>query len=72
MKLLLDANLSPPIVEALCSAGYEAVHVVDLGHVTPRTRPDDGGADRAVLLESTRTPVIPGNVRQVTRSVRSG
>ena len=34
MKLLLDANLSPRIVEPLRAAGYDAEHVADLGLVT--------------------------------------
>lgn len=45
MRLLLDANLSPRIVEALRSAGYEAVHVLDLGLLTAT---DDAIFDRAV------------------------
>lgn len=31
MKLLLDANLSPALVEPLAAAGHEVVHVTDLG-----------------------------------------
>lgn len=31
MRFLLDANLSPTLVEPLTHAGYEAVHVSDLG-----------------------------------------
>lgn len=31
MRFLLDANLSPRLVEDLRSAGHAAVHVVDLG-----------------------------------------
>ena len=31
MRFVLDANLSPGIVRSLTGAGYEAVHVVDLG-----------------------------------------
>ena len=31
MRFVLDANLSPGIVQDLTGAGYEAVHVVDLG-----------------------------------------
>lgn len=34
MKLLLDANLSPTLVEPLTDAGYEVVHVIDLGLAT--------------------------------------
>lgn len=34
MKLLVDANLSPSVAEGLRTAGFEAVHVVDLGLVT--------------------------------------
>lgn len=30
MKLLLDANLSPRVAEALRAAGFEAAHVADL------------------------------------------
>ncbi|WP_026820603.1 DUF5615 family PIN-like protein [Arthrobacter castelli] len=31
MRLLLDANLSPKLVEPLTIAGYEAIHVLDVG-----------------------------------------
>ncbi|MCB0970638.1 MAG: DUF5615 family PIN-like protein [Acidimicrobiales bacterium] len=31
MRLLLDANLSPRIVEPLIAAGFDAVHVGDVG-----------------------------------------
>lgn len=31
MKLLLDANLSPKLVRTLADAGFEVVHVADLG-----------------------------------------
>lgn len=31
MKLLLDANLSPKLLEPLTMAGYEALHVADIG-----------------------------------------
>ena len=31
MKLLIDANLSPLVAEALNAAGHEAVHVNDVG-----------------------------------------
>jgi predicted nuclease of predicted toxin-antitoxin system len=31
MKLLLDANLSPKIAEGLRQAGFDALHVEDLG-----------------------------------------
>ena len=34
MKLLIDANLSPRVAEALCAAGFEAVHVGDVGLLT--------------------------------------
>ncbi len=34
MKLLLDANLSPALVEPLAAAGHEVSHVVDVGLVT--------------------------------------
>lgn len=30
MRLLLDANLSPRVAEALRTTGYDAVHVIDL------------------------------------------
>ncbi len=44
-RLLLDANLSPTLVEPLISAGYEAVHVTALGLLTAS---DDTIFDRAV------------------------
>ena len=34
MRLLLDANLSPRIADSLSAAGFDAVHVADLGLVT--------------------------------------
>jgi predicted nuclease of predicted toxin-antitoxin system len=34
MRLLLDANLSPRVAAGLRDAGFDAVHVVDLGLVT--------------------------------------
>lgn len=34
MNLLLDANLSPRVAEALRAEGFDAVHVVDLDLVT--------------------------------------
>lgn len=34
MKLLIDANLSPRVTEALNDAGFEAVHVADVGLLT--------------------------------------
>jgi predicted nuclease of predicted toxin-antitoxin system len=44
MKLLVDANLSPKVAEGLRAAGFEAVHVADLGLVTAS---DDEIFDRA-------------------------
>lgn len=44
MKLLVDANLSPRVADGLRQAGFEAVHVVDLGLVTAS---DDEIFDRA-------------------------
>ena len=34
MKLLVDANLSPRTVDRLRAAGFDAIHVADLGLVT--------------------------------------
>lgn len=45
MKLLLDANLSPRIVDRLRTAGFEAIHVDDLGLLTAT---DEEIFDRAV------------------------
>ncbi len=44
MKLLIDANLSPRVAEALRSAGFEAAHVVELDLLTAT---DDEIFDRA-------------------------
>lgn len=45
MKLLVDANLSPRVVEGLRDDGYAAVHVGDLGLLSAT---DDEIFDRAV------------------------
>lgn len=44
MRLLLDANLAPRIAHALQAAGFDALHVVDLGLLTAS---DDEIFDRA-------------------------
>lgn len=44
MRLLIDANLSPRVAEALRGEGFDAVHVVDLVSVTAT---DDEIFDRA-------------------------
>ena len=44
MRLLLDANLSPRIAESLSAAGFDSIHVADLGFVTAT---DDEIFDRA-------------------------
>jgi len=44
MRPLLDANLSPRVAEALRDAGFDAVHVADLGLLTAT---DDEIFDRA-------------------------
>lgn len=45
MRLLLDANLSPRVADALRGKGFDAVHVVDLGIVAAS---DEEIFDRAV------------------------
>jgi len=45
MKLLVDANLSPRTVDRLRAAGFDAIHVADLGLVTAT---DGAIFDRAV------------------------
>ncbi len=45
MRLLLDANLSPALAEPLTAAGYETVHVADVGLLTAN---DDTIFDYAV------------------------
>lgn len=44
MRLLLDANLSPRLAESMRAAGFDAIHVFDLGMVTAT---DDEIFDRA-------------------------
>jgi predicted nuclease of predicted toxin-antitoxin system len=44
MRLLLDANLSPRLAESMRAAGFDAIHVFDLGLVTAT---DDEIFDRA-------------------------
>lgn len=44
MRFLLDANLSPALIEDLRSAGHAAAHVADLGLLTAT---DDAIFDRA-------------------------
>lgn len=53
MKLLVDANLSPRVTEALRGAGYDAVHVADLGLLTAT---DDEIFDRASAAGLTVSP----------------
>lgn len=43
MKFLLDANLSPALIGPLSDAGYDAVHVADLGLCTPLTTTSSAG-----------------------------
>lgn len=57
MRLLVDANLSPRVAAQLSSAGFEAVHVADVGLLTAsdnvilkRTNKAD-----AVMLTAVRT-----------------
>lgn len=49
MNLLIDANLSPKVAGALRNAGFDAVHVGDLGLLTAS---DDEIFDRAVTDRS--------------------
>lgn len=44
MKLLIDANLAPRVADGLRDAGFEAVHVADIGLLTGT---DDEIFDRA-------------------------
>ena len=46
MRLLLDANLSPRLLEPLSAAGYEVSHVADLGLLDAT---DSAIFDRAVI-----------------------
>jgi predicted nuclease of predicted toxin-antitoxin system len=41
MRFLVDANLSPGVAARLTSAGFESVHVADVGLLT--------AADQAIL-----------------------
>ena len=52
MRLLLDANLSPRVAQALRTAGFDAVHVVDLdmGTATDDEIFDRAAADGLVVI----------------------
>ena len=52
MKLLLDANLSPRLLEPLSAAGYDVSHVADLGllHATDSAIFDRAVADGYVIV----------------------
>ena len=53
MRFLLDANLSPKLVEVLSAAGYPARHVVEIGLVGA----PDLEAGAVVSLSPTRLAV---------------
>ena len=52
MRLLIDANLSPRVAASLGSAGFEAIHVVDVGLLT--------AADEAIGAQLTLARVLTG------------
>ena len=67
MRLLLDANLSPRIAESLRAAGFDAVHVADLGLVTA-TDDEISLAAQAASNAST-APAMPLVARAEARPV---
>jgi predicted nuclease of predicted toxin-antitoxin system len=56
LLFLVDAQLPPSLVEALRDAGYEAVHVADLGLLTATDRQiwDEAVSRSAVLTTKDR------------------
>jgi predicted nuclease of predicted toxin-antitoxin system len=52
MRLLLDANLSPRLIEPLTASGYDVTHVGDLGllHATDSVIFDRAVADGYVIV----------------------
>jgi predicted nuclease of predicted toxin-antitoxin system len=69
MKFLLDANLSPKVVERLVSAGHEAIHVAQLGLVTAAdaTIFDRAAADGYVVITADTDFSMLLAVRSVAR-----
>lgn len=72
MKFLLDANLSPALIDPLREAGYETVHVADLGLLNAS---DDGILQRAdddgytVITADSDFPMMLALRRATTPSV---
>jgi predicted nuclease of predicted toxin-antitoxin system len=50
VRLLIDANLSPRVAVSLASAGFEAIHVVDVGLLT--------AADEAILAYAAANELV--------------
>jgi predicted nuclease of predicted toxin-antitoxin system len=50
VRLLIDANLSPRVAASLGSAGFEAIHVVDVGLLT--------AADEAIVAYATANELV--------------
>ena len=56
MKLLIDNAVSPRLAEGLCAAGYDAVHVRDIGlHSAPDEQIFDLAAQESRILVSEDT-----------------
>lgn len=72
MKLLVDANLSPRVAQALRRAGYEAMHVVNAGLATANDTAIVAHAeatDSVVVTADTDFPMLVALRRATSPSV---
>jgi predicted nuclease of predicted toxin-antitoxin system len=76
MRFLVDANLSPKVAASLSSAGFESVHVGDVGLLTAA---DQVILDYAVLLRSAdrlspdrQAALLAANLPDVADELKTG